>query len=448
MASVAPLAAAQSPDPATLQMELKRSHALLYDLESEGDNLDPRLSEPLIQVADRLMRLGQYPEAHAAIDRAMQVVRVNEGLYTPAQVPLLKLKLENYARWGNWAPARAQLQHMYWLYRTKIEISSTLVADFMDLSAMHLRAVAGDSAEYQTFHLRRAETANRWALLVGEAIWSDSDRRLAPMLYELAKHYHIQAAAIQGGGRVGYELRQVTPGANLTRDRLDARRFFYFSGLRALRRMQAIYTAGEKPDAEAAAMANLYLADWQVLFGRLEEALESYQLAYRGLQDAEVDAAQLNEFFSEPSLVPEPAFHPAMSAALQARASTPEALPRFASESSPATLFFVEWSPAFPFVRPPFQLEYARPLESHLALFSFNLAGISDMSRWLDDHRKQEFSSVQQARLVLPQLDSPGQEELLMKRLQSLRFRPRLEGGVPTDAAGTLMYQLAGELPR
>ena len=448
VASGASLTAAQSPDPATLQMELQRSQALLYDLETEGDNLDPRLSEPLSQVADRLMRLGQYPEAHAALDRAMQVVRVNEGLYTPAQVPLLEQKLENYARWGNWAPARDQLQHMYWLYRTKMTVGEPLVTDFMELSAMHLRAVAGDTAEYQTYHLRRAESANRWALLVGAAIWGENDHRLAPMLYELAKQYHIQAAAIQGGGRVAYELRQVTPGANLMRDRLDARRYYYYSGLRAMKRIREIYASSETPAAEAVAMADLYLADWQGLFGRHEEALAGYQLAYQGLEEAGVDAATLAAYFSKPTLLPEPEFHADLSGALQARATSREPAPEFADGSSTGTLFFVEWSPAFPFVRPPFQLDHGQPLDSTMALFSFNLAGISDISRWLADRRKQAFSSVQEARLVQPRLDSPDQEELLMKRLESLRFRPRLEGGVPSDAAGTLMYQLAGELPR
>ena len=450
--TVVPLAPAQSQDPATLQMELQRSRALLYDLETQGDHLNPALAEPLAQMADRHMQLGQYPEAHAAIDRAVQVTRINEGLYTASQVPLLKMKMENLFRWGNWAPARDQLEHVYWLFRTRMEVNNGLVDDFMDLSDLHLRAVAGDSAEYQTWHLRRAEGANRWAILVGEAIWGETDQRLPSMYYNLAKQYHIQAAAIQGGGRVAYELRQVTPGANVMRDRLDARRFYYFSGLRALKRIRQIYANSESPDLEGQAMANLYLADWQVLFGRNEEALESYQLAYAQLTEAQVDGDNLASFFSKPTLVPEPDFYPQLGQALAARSARHE--PQLALSLAPAseteteTLFFMEWSPAFPFVRPPFQLDAKLPPESNFALFSFNLAGISDISRWLNDRRKQAFASVQQARLVQPRLNSPDQEELLLQRLQSLRFRPRLVEGVPSDSAATLMYRLAGELPR
>lgn len=448
LVSVASLASAQSTNPADLQRELQSSRAFLYSLESNGDNLHPSLTEPLSQVADRLTRLGQYAEAHATIDRAMQIVRSNEGLYTRAQIPLLQQKLDNLARWGNWSDARDQLEHVYWLYRTKVPVDAALTDHFMKLSDMHLRGVAGDLPEYQIFHLRRAESANRWAILVGEAIWGELDPRLGPMLYNLAKQYHIQAAAIQGGGRVASELRQVSPGASIMRDRISARRFYYFAGLQAMKRIRSIYAEGQRTDPEARAMADLYLADWQVLFGRDTEALSNYQLAYNGLQEAGLDAEQLDRFFRTPTLVPEPKFYPRLSQALQAKAEVPRPPVELAPNSLSETLFFAEWSPAFPFVRPPFQLDFGAPLESNIAMFSFNLAGISDIARWLSDRKKQAFASVQEARLVQPRVETSDQEALLLERLESLRFRPRLDRGVPKESAGTLMYQLAGEIPR
>ena len=180
------LAQAQNSDSVQLgqavEQELQRARELVLSLESPTDHLDPRLSEPLLQLAESQMRSGNYAEAHATLDRAMQVVRINEGLYTRSQIPLIRKKIENFAEARNWDEARTQLDHLFWLHRTKSDqVDLDLLRDFQELSALHLRAVAEDAYDYQSFHLRRAANASWLALAVGESLWGDTDQRLAPV---------------------------------------------------------------------------------------------------------------------------------------------------------------------------------------------------------------------------------------------------------------------------
>mgnify|MGYP007000228011 len=91
--------------------------------------------------------------------------------------------------------------------------------------------------------------------------------RLIPVLYTLIKHYHLQALAVENGGRTGYELRQIVPGTDWVREREDMRRYFHLTGLRLLDQIRSIHLAAKPIDLEGAAMANLYTADWHMLFG-------------------------------------------------------------------------------------------------------------------------------------------------------------------------------------
>ncbi|GAB5500640.1 MAG: hypothetical protein PsegKO_29510 [Pseudohongiellaceae bacterium] len=437
---------AQTTDAADMHQELENTRRLVNSLESHTDHHDPQLAEPLLQLGDDLMQAGEFAEAHQTLDRGMQIVRINEGLYTRSQLPYLRKKIENFTFWNDWESARSQLQHLFWLYRTKSRvIDRVLIDDLQDLSAMHLRGVTEDLGEYQSYHLRRAVSANWMALAAGEALWGKTDERLAPVIYNLVKHYHLQAAAVENGGRTAYELRQIAPGSDWVRERADARRFFYYTGLRLLRQLRGIYVDAEPANPEGLAMSDLYLADWHAMFSRNGEAVSGYKQAYQGLQSAGIDSALIEAFFSQPSLLPESDFHDTLAEATAARSAEQQQPRLLASSAAAETLYFNEWSAAFPYVRRPSQVNNQQPLDSSIALFSFNIAGVTDITHWINGRKETDLASIREPTIVQPTVESEDQQEQLLRRLEYLRFRPRLDNGEPREAAATLMYQIASD---
>lgn len=437
---------AQTIEPAELHQELEKSRRLVNSLESPTNHHDPRLAEPLLQLADDLMQAGEFAEAHHTLDRGMQIVRINEGLYTRSQLPYLRKKIENFAYGDDWESARDQLQHLFWLYRTKSRvIDGVLIDDLQSLSSMHLRGVTEDQVEYQSYHLRRAVSANWMALAAAEALWGKQDERLAPVIYSLVKHYHLQAAAVERGGRTAYELRQIAPGSDWVRERADAQRFFYYTGVRLLRQLRGIYAEAEPADPEGLAMSDLYLADWQLMFSRNGEALGNYQQAYDGLQSAGIDPALMQAFFGQPSLLPESDFHDTLAAAMAARSVERQQPELLASSAAAETLYFNEWSAAFPYVSKPSQVNGQQSLDSNFALFSFNIAGASHITHWINGRKEYDLASIREATIVQPTVESEDHQEQLLRRLEYLRFRPRLDNGEPREAATTLMYQIASD---
>ncbi len=415
----------------------------LQSLETEVSNTDPRLAEPLFQVAREFRDSGRYADAHAALDRGQQIIRMNEGLYTGAQIPYIQEKIDNYADWQQWDDARTLQEHLLWLHRSKTRyITSDLIEDFMALSRLHQRGISEDSLEFQAFHFRRASTANWLALAAGERLWGSLDTRLVPVLYELVKQHHLQAEAIAMGGRTSYQLRQIIPGSDLVRERSVMRTLFYETGRRLLSQIREIYAEAQPVNLEGVAMANLYLADWEVVFDNPERALLSYDVAYRNLAMADVDELQRERFFASPSLLPEKVFYASLQEAEQARA------PDVAWEldhldNAQAALYFAEWSPTFPNVRAPYQ-QHTQQLDSNFALFSLNLSGVTEISRWLNPDTVQSFGELLDVTLLKPDVpSSPTMEAELRRRLERLHFRPRLENGLPIETEATLLYQPA-----
>jgi hypothetical protein len=425
---------------------LALAQTALSQLRDQVSAFDMSLVEPLNSLADQQMRSGQLEQAHRTLDRAMQIVRVNQGLFTSAQHPLLHKKIENLASQGNWEDARAQLDHLFYLYTKKQKfVTQEMISGFGQLSDIHLRAISEDSNEYQGFHFSRAATGNWLALAIGEALWGKEDPRLVPLIYEVMNQFHLEYVAINQGGRVGIEIRTVVPGSNWVRQISEMRQYYLANGAGLIGQLRAIYSSEALFDQEAIAMVDLYLADWLSLFDQHEQVLAAYSKAYQNLLAANVDAQELDRFFATPRLLPEPQFFPSLSLALEAQGVEIDVATMDAELGidTEAKLFFAEWSPGFPYAQQPSRLGGPRANSTEFAIFSFNIGGLPDIARLLDGRRPLGFGAVENVTALSAMPESEYKQRKILNRVGSLRFRPKLVGGVPHEIDATLIYAVA-----
>lgn len=434
---------ASSLDDARYELELSRE--FLRELEDTAGNMSQSLVEPIEQLADNLMALAEFDEAHSMLDRALQITRVNQGLYSQNQLPFLYKKIGNYANQGNWVRARQQMEHLLWLYQTKpMRLTGDLVTELLQFANFHLRAIVEDAPEMQAYHFRQATQIKWMALGLAERIWGEADPRMVPVLYSQLIQFHLQKVAVKQGGSTGYALREVLPGSGIVRERLAVRNSYYFTGLALLNRLQKVYANAEPPNLEGLAMSNLYLADWQILNNRPEEALASYRLSYRRMLEAGIEPELISELFKEPLVLPEPEFHPTVSQALKVRANRTPGDESGGGANTPPSIYlsFSEWSHSFPNARNPV-FSSADDGNSNFALFSFSLTGMNEVSRWIRGRYTSSVSMVNEAELLEQYITPAFAEESLLEKLSLLRFRPKLIDGEAQEASGLLKYHLA-----
>ena len=423
--------------------ELALSRALLDGQQDRFGLMDSRLVEPLEQLADQLMLLGRFDEAHVLLDRAMQIARVEDGLYTEIQRPLLRKKIENFANRGSWDSAKEGMEHLLWLYTNKsLRIDQLLIEDLLELSRLHLRAFAEDNSFWQGYHFEQSSRIRWLAIGVARSVWGKTDERLVPLIYEQLRQFHLQSVALWRGGTTSYSLRRVAPGLDIMRKRSDVNESFYLSGLSLLNNLFSIYAESESPDPEAIAMTHVYLADWHILYSKPQVAIEAYRQAYQELLAAGVDATLANEFFNQPMVIPETEFYANLEVAVAAQRNR---MVTVGDGNSDAYLSFSEWSAALPNVRSPIpgNTTDSATANSNFALFSFQLAGVNKASSWYSHRFSSTVSMIQQEELLGHYLETPPGEGQLLEKLKSLTFRPRLVDGEPRQATGRLKYYLA-----
>ena len=427
--------------------ELALSRAFLNEQENRLGALDLRLIEPLTQLADELMLLNEFDEAHALLDRAMQIARVEAGLYTEIQRPLLEKKIENFVNRGDWESAREIMEHLFRLYIEKsLRIDQVLIDDLLELSRMHLRALAEDDSLLQGYHFRRASRIHWIALSVAQTLWGKTDERLVPIIYEQLRQFHLQTVALSQGGPTSYALRRIAPSSGILRNRSDVNESIYLTGMGLIDNLFTIYAESESPNPEAIAMTDVYLADWHILYNRPKDAIETYRRAYQGLLAVGVEASQVNEFFSQPTVIPDTEFYASVETAVTAQRNR---MVTIDEGNSDAYLSFSEWSAALPNVSSPLASYSAdsETADSNYALFSFSLAGVNKVSRWYSHRFSRAVNTIEQAELLTHYSESPPLESQLLEKLNSLTFRPKLVDGEPQQATGLLKYHFANDGP-
>ena len=411
----------------------------LRKLEKSLGYSDYSLVEPLSELANLQTNIGSYAEANRSIDRAIQLIRRSGGLYTRDQLPYLRQKIENLATSGDWGNTREQMEHINWFYLSKSAVTDmSLVDGLQHLSAMHLRGINEDFEVYQSYHFRRAMDLQWSALRVARINYGEKDERLIPIIYNLIKQYHLQRMAVEGGGSLGYQLRQYYPGSEWVRGRAETKDYFYYMGRRLLSQIASIYAQSGEPILERLAMTGLYTADWQTLFGRHEEALRTYNESYEQLESLYPERTLI--LFQQPKLIPLDKFYESVGSALLAENYTEENL---LVPDSKYQLSFEEWGNKFPHARRPDVLKPSNKSQADRALFLFSLTGVDDIEDWVKTRKAQDFDRAIDAVLTGPKGFSEKEEEILERRVQRLRFRPKLIEGLPQNAEILLEYRVA-----
>tara|TARA_B100001094_G_scaffold54033_1_gene49572 strand:- start:323 stop:1678 length:1356 start_codon:yes stop_codon:yes gene_type:complete len=419
--------------------EVKGAVSDLRELEKSFGYNDYSLVEPLSELAILQTTMGSYVEANRSIDRAIQLIRRTGGLYTRDQLPYLRQKIENLAASGDWGKTRDQMEHINWFYLSKSNVTDvSLVNDLLHLSGMHLRGINEDFEMYQSYHFRSAMSLQWSALRVARINYGEKDERLVPIIYDLIKQYDLQRMAVEGGGSLGYQLRQYFPGSEWVRGRAETKDYFYYMGRRLLSQIGSIYSQSNELMLEKLAMTGLYTADWQALFGRHEEALRTYNKSYVQLESLYPDLTLL--LFQQPKLIPLDRFYDSVGNALLAENLTKD---NFLAPDMNFRLSFEEWGERFPYSRQPDVLTSPNDLQSQITVFSFSLVGVDDIENWVGTRKPQDFDRAIDTVLIEPKGFSGKQREILGRRVQSLRFRPKLIGGLPRDAEILLEYRKA-----
>lgn len=278
-------------------------------LESEHGAYSPALPEQLLSLGLALQEADRHREAAIALRRGAHLARINDGLYSGAQLPLLEAEIRSLLALADY-PAADERQT--WLHRVQ---QRSLDPGFPRARALVQHA---DWQRQAYLHAIDEEPAHRllemWELnrqALNHLLETEGDRSprlLLPLQGMLQAQYLISDLQWQGGPGLydAYQLVERGPG---TRRLTGYRQNSFKQGVALLRAMHELWVGQSGPTSVQSVRTRVMLGDWQQWHGEHQQALATYQQAIAELERNETAQArrELDELFAAP--VPLPDLH-------------------------------------------------------------------------------------------------------------------------------------------
>ena len=397
-------------------------------------------SEPLIARGLLQMEAKDYQAAEKTFLEAVQVAKVNYGLRAPQQRAALEHLIEALLAQQKWQLAGDQLSYFEWLN------DEIYLRDFYDylrgtkqLSELLYRASANAENSNSTLYLILAKNLSWRAISAIEATLGETDSELVPWLYDVVLAHYYQVSLTKRRSL----LNEVTAQENSakyqgwTLAKNESLRISYRIGRDLLVRIQQILSAGQDCPTEASALAVLYQADWELLFGHEVTAMTLYGEANRQLSSIGAQSELLNRLFGRPRVLPDPVIHTSLDGLEAALAE--------------GAIQFRAWTPNYPGAQlPSAEVALADRTQPSSALVGFTLLPAPPIAL-MGNHRiiKLGFGLKNVDVLELTPRSSALEEEVRYQ-MSLLQLRPALKDGSPVEMNGLqLRYQFAPqqELP-
>lgn len=284
-------------NPRQVREDLQMLRTELARIEAEFDAYNPAIAELSSDIGNRLAARGIYEEALVAYRRALHVLRINEGLDTEKQIPILESIVQTHYRGGEYEEAGESLERLSRLYsKTFDRMHPDMIPHLTSRGDWHLGAYHLGVGRNGLQHLIEAHNAFDRVADIQAASGMPYDPSLYSLLssinYQMAVYAeHSQSTTFNSG-------EAQTPLSGLSNFAGNS----YRRGKSLLER--ALHAAEQSENVSDEITALVQLADWEQLFRKRFSARDKYVAAYEKLQLLE-NEGELAGLFSQPRLLPD-----------------------------------------------------------------------------------------------------------------------------------------------
>ena len=287
---------------------LSSYYSTLQNHEAEGP-YHQNSSEVLYSLGLELQKGGQHGKALKALRRAMHINRVNRGLNSLSQAPMLRSIINSQKYLMNFEPVTNSYHQLLRMHMASYGKQDPRIAPLLnELALWHIDAYQFDESSKRIDHLTSANSLITGALKLNQAQATPKLRQQIKLLrsaalisFHLSRHQgdewsastdsHYSLSA-DGFATTNPQRTGILNGASFRRGKVCHERIIALTA--------SIPTASLQENLQA----QTELADWYLLFNRRKEAMFHYQqvLAKIAASD-QVDALHAN-LFTTPRLLP------------------------------------------------------------------------------------------------------------------------------------------------
>lgn len=242
-------------------------------------------AESRLELGQQALENGELEIAQRLLREAVQILKIDKGLRTQAQLVPLRQLMWAEMRAAQWTELETSLEHYYWLLDQIQESTlSSQLGIIRDLRQLNLEAAGHPQNPAPAKHFSDAQRLNWQALSFIEAILGEDSPRLVPWLYDGLLLQHLENRLLDKRGLSNYQYktngREIVSGWSLSSGEIS--RASYAIGVDLLDRMEAIcLSKSSSADNRAlvSSLAKRHAGDWALLNRRSDIAAGYYAQA-------------------------------------------------------------------------------------------------------------------------------------------------------------------------
>lgn len=292
----------------SLNLAIENHRAAIEQKENEVGPYDLELSEMVYGLGKTLQTSQRYEEAISAYRRSLYLKRVNDGVYSLSQAPMLRGIIESHIRQGQTDAAAESYEQLVWIHlKTYGNNDPRLIPLMEEVGQWHLNAYIQTEEREDSYHLNAAFDLYSIAIKVSSEHHGSSNIELIDMLKNLAITSYYQTLHQQRypefaelGTPVPFGYRPL----GTSGDERLRRGSFYLHGHSAHRKILDILDSNPEVTPIDKAKAHTDLGDWYILYGRYQLAVKAYQQAHKAMEGDEQKEAVLASLFGMPTMLP------------------------------------------------------------------------------------------------------------------------------------------------
>ena len=288
------------------QRSIARYQARIAKLEVAGGPHAEGLVEAWFSLGLLLQRTGGHRQALAALQGALQSVRVNEGLYSMSQVAILEAIIDSHVALGARGELRRNYEYLFWLYSRNygsrnaglVPVIKKVGRWYFDLYNFSLPnitvepLVAADELYARALNMFPDDPLSQERVDILYRVAVINHHIAEDVLDSMLSHREIREAMIPHG--------RGTPYLNEAAVRKYYADQSFYKGKRSLERIIEIYEKTLPTGIMDYARALVFMGDWLTVQRRVWDGIRMYQRAWAALVEHDVEPAQVDQLFGEP----------------------------------------------------------------------------------------------------------------------------------------------------
>lgn len=276
------------------------------ELESDNGVWGFGLVELLASLADLQQQQGQHLEAINSFDRAIHVNRINSGLHTVEQIPLIEGLIESHMAVGDWGKTDLFYNYLFYVQQKAYGLDDPRMISELDrLGRWNIQAFHIGYGDALGVRLAAAQMLFFTGARMTIKHFGKNDERFVDFLLSIANSANL----VRLNPDLAVEATESRYIADLDRLRLSlnqgggSRPRGFNAGKDALIEIVTYYsTAPESTYEFAEAVA--HLGDWYLMFRYRQTAARNYQEAWDLLSQQEDGAELIQQLFGQVKSLP------------------------------------------------------------------------------------------------------------------------------------------------